>query len=121
MKYLITLLLALISFTLFAQQGTTVKYSLYSTKDKNGTSKIIKGGATITYDFNVMKITVKKANNKTDVYKIASGVTQSVSSNGEEYSEVFTIKGGENYHIRLLSNRVMIIHISSRSGIVYYD
>ena len=81
----------------------------------------MKGGATITYDFDVMKITVKKANNKTDVYKIASGVTQGISSNGEEYSEVLTTKGGENYHIRLLSNRVMIIHISSRTGVVYYD
>lgn len=107
-------------FTQSAKQKLTIKYTLNSTLGPTDFSEIKKGGATITYDFNVMKITVQKANNKTDIYKIASRVSQGMASNGEEYSDVFTMKGGENFHFRLLSNRVMIVHISSRTGFVYY-
>lgn len=121
MKNLLTILLFFIAINTFSQQKATINYTLNSTLGASGVSDIRKGGATITYDFDAMSITVRKPNNSYEIYNITSSVNQGVSSKGEEYSEVYTKMGTERYQFRLLSNRVLIIHISSRTGIVYYN
>ncbi|OWK73099.1 hypothetical protein CBW16_10055 [Flavobacteriaceae bacterium JJC] len=120
MKKVLLFVMIFIMINILSQQKATLTYKLYSTIGQNGVSDISPGGAIITYDFEVMQIIVQKRNGKTDTYKILSSVRQGVTPKGEEYSQVLTSKGKEIYDFRLLSNRVLIVHKATRTGIAYY-
>ena len=104
----------------FAQRKETVNYSLLSRINQSEISKIEKSKSIAIYDFDLMKITIIR-NNNSEVFKIVSDVKQGLSSSGEEYSEVMATKGKDKFLIRLLLNRVMIIRMDSRTGIVLYN
>lgn len=119
-KLLLSGVLVLLDTFCSAQQNATINYSLLSRINKNEISKIEKSNSTAIYDFDLMKITIIR-NDKRDSYKIVSDVKQGISNSGEEYSEVLTKKGQDKFLIRLLSNRVMVIRMDSRTGIVLYN
>jgi hypothetical protein len=103
-----------------AQNKGAINYTLYSTINKDELSSIYKSNATVIYDFDLRKITVVR-NNKKEYYKITSRIQQGFANNGEEFSEVLATKGKDKFLVRLLSNRVMIIRMISRTGLVLYN
>lgn len=115
------LFLLLFTFSSFvAQNKGVIDYTLLSKITKNELSPILKSKSSVIYDFDLRKITVIR-NNKKEFYKISSEIQQGIASNGDEYSEVMTVKGKDKFLIRILSNRVMIIRVATRTGLVLYN
>ncbi|MBF8457151.1 hypothetical protein IV494_08135 [Kaistella sp. G5-32] len=118
--YKLLLIFLLINTLAFAQNKGIMNYTLYSKIDNEKLSPILKSNSKVIFDFDMRKITVIR-NNKKQFYKISSAIQQGISSSGEDYSEVMTIKGKDEFLVRLLSNRVMIIRVISRTGLVLYN
>ena len=106
--------------TVFAQNIISVKYSLFNTIDNDYISPIKKSNSIVHFDFDNNKITLDR-NNKKEVYKITSHVSQGVNSNNREYSEVVTEKGGFRYLFRITAIKLMIMRMDIKTGIILYN
>lgn len=76
--------------------------------------------ASVVYDFTSKKITINKLDGQKEVYKITSKSQKSNASNGEKFHETVATDGNYDFLFRFLENRLMIINMVTRNGLVLY-
>ncbi|WP_308006225.1 hypothetical protein [uncultured Chryseobacterium sp.] len=76
--------------------------------------------ATVIYNYTSKKITINKLEDEKETYTIISKTQNSKNKAGENYLETIATDGNYNFLFRFSENRVMIINIITRNGLVLY-
>ncbi|SIT09899.1 hypothetical protein SAMN05421785_106257 [Chryseobacterium gambrini] len=115
-----TILFLLCFFSVFSQNKFVRNYTLFSIVKNNDMSEIKPTKATVIYDYTSKKITINKLEDEKETYTIISKTQNSKNKAGENYLETIATDGNYNFLFRFSENRVMIINIITRNGLVLY-
>ncbi len=121
MRLRIFIILSLLCFfSVFSQNKFVRNYTLFSIIKNNKISEIKPTQVTVEYDYPLKKITINKFDGQKEIYKITSKFQKSNTSSGEKFYETIATDGNYDFLFRFLENKLMIINMVTRNGLVLY-